>query len=420
MSSQKNIAFILAGGFGKRLGSLTHYYSKPVIYFGNGNRIIDFTIDNCFQSQLKTIGILGHSINYDIYFYIKEKYQNNMDGNQLYYLAPSAKEKVYSGTADALYKNIDFIDNFNPENILVTAGDHVYKMDYNKILDLHTASKADATIAVTKVSLTEASKFGVVETNKKGWVTGFKEKPSIPKSNTVSMGIYVFKWKVLKEQLIADHKNIFSMHDFGMNLIPAMLSSRAKISTYLFEGYWKDVGTLESLWGANMDIIDNKFSHKLNSNLPNGVYSYNSNYIANSANVKNSLISGSCNIFGDVKHSVIEEFVTIEKGAEIIDSVIMPNSHIGQNCRIFKTIVGPDAKIANNIEIGAFSGTTDFIDEELCSGGISLVGPWTFIHEKLKIERNSHISNLKLLHLYDYSDNKYSHKNIKLRFGINP
>jgi len=367
------IAMILAGGHGKRLGSLTHYYSKPAIYFGgNNNRIIDFTLNNCSNSGIETIGVLSQLFSSDLNTYINNIYEWNPEANGVYTLTPASDKSPYSGTADAVYKNIEFVDRFNPDNVLILSGDHIYKMDYKKIINFHQKKGAALTVAATPVPKEEASRFGILNADDTSSVYGFEEKPFCPKSNLASMGIYVFKWSTLKKYLLIDSGDTKSRHDFGKNILPRMLYNCESVYTYMFNQYWKDVGTVDSLWEANMDQI---------------VY----RTISDRNAAGQSIIADGCSIFGKVEHSVLGCSVTIGKGSEIVNSVIMPNVYIGSNVKIYNTIVGANAIIMDDTEIGTDKGTDFFIDRKICSNGISLVSPWLYIGEGIKFRGNSHI-----------------------------
>lgn len=389
MNTKGCVAMILAGGKGTRLGSLTHCYSKPAVYFGGNQRIIDFTMNNCKRSGIKTIGILSQCSPTDLYDYISSSYNNKPQNGGVYMLPPKNNESSYNGTADAVYKNIDFIDRFKPEYVLILAGDHIYSMDYKKILAFHKKTDADVTVASTPVSIVEASRFGILSADENGRIYDFEEKPVNPKSNLASMGIYVFKWSVLKKYLLADNRSKYSLHDFGRNILPKMLYAGELMYTYKFDGYWRDVGTVESLWEANMDLLDNTNGFQLpNEILEENIYM---NGILDETVINQSIIPHNCTILGEVEHSVLGASVTVGKDSEIIDSVIMPGVDIGDNVKIHNAVIGMGVKIMNNVAIGEDTGSDLFIDNRLCSEGISLIAPWIYISKGMRFQKNSHI-----------------------------
>lgn len=399
MSTTRCIAMILAGGRGERLGSLTKYYSKPAVHFGGGNRIIDFTLRNCRRSGIETVGILSQYFSAELHTYINAVNSENSESGNFYMLPSKSNEDLYTGTADAVNKNISFIDDFNPENVLVLAGDHIYDMNYDKMVDYHNEKDADVTIAVTPVPTREASRYGILNSDHNGRVHCFEEKPLCPKGNIASMGIYVFKWSALKKRLLDDRESRKSQHDFGKDILPRMLYDCDPVYAYMFDGYWKDVGTLDGFWEANMHQIDN--SPRVNPNcgnwdiqgLPSGELLYN---LADNAVVTQSIISGGCSIFGRVEHSVLGDGVTVEQGAEIVNSVIMPHVYIGSDVRINNAIIGTNAAVMDGTEIGTHDGTAFFNDSKICSRGISLVSPWLSVDKGLRVRGNSHITHKRL------------------------
>lgn len=399
MSTTRCIAMILAGGRGERLGSLTKYYSKPAVHFGGGDRIIDFTLRNCRKSGIETVGILSQYFAAELHTYINAVNSENPDCGDFYMLPSKSNEDLYMGTADAVNKNIDFIDRFNPENVLVLSGDHIYDMDYDKMVDYHIEKDADVTIAVSPVPTSEASRYGILNSDKNGRVYCFEEKPMCPKGNIASMGNYVFKWSALKKQLLDDSESRKSQHDFGKDILPRMLYDCDPVYAYMFDGYWKDVGTLDGLWEANMHQIDN--SPRVNPNCGKWNISGQSSdslhyYLADNAIVTQSIISSGCAVFGKVEHSVLGDGVTVSPGAEIINSVIMPHAYIGNNVRISNAIIGTSASVMDGTEIGIRGGTTFFNDRKICSRGISLVSPWIIVDEGLRVRGNSHITQKRL------------------------
>ncbi len=360
MSKKEIVAMILAGGQGSRLGVLTKSVAKPAVPFGGKYRIIDFPLSNCSNSGIYTVGVLTQykPLELNAHIGIGNPWDLDRRDGGVSVLPPYQKEKGgnwYKGTANAIYQNIEFIDRYDPEYVLILSGDHIYKMDYSKMLSFHKKNNADATIAVIKVSKEEASRFGIMNTNDDMSIYEFEEKPKNPKSNLASMGIYIFNWKTLKKYLKEDENDKFSSNDFGKNIIPKMIDSNMKMFAYSFDGYWKDVGTIDSLWEANMDLLSK--SNKLNLYDEEWrIYSVNhsspAHYIGKDAEVKNSLVVEGCYIEGEVDNSVISQGVHIGKNSVVKDSVIMPNVKIGDNVVINKSIVGTGASIRKNSTVG--------------------------------------------------------------------
>ena len=397
------IAMILAGGQGSRLGVLTKNVAKPAVPFGGKYRIIDFPLTNCVQSGIDTVGILTQYKPLELNTYIGNGQSWDLDVNDggVYILPPYMREKEgewYKGTANAIYQNIEFIDKFAPEHVLILSGDHIYKMDYNNMLEFHKKNDADITIAMIPVDPSEASRFGILETDAQGKIVTFEEKPKQPKSNTASMGIYIFKWDVLRKELILDEQDPASSKDFGKNVIPKMLNQGSRMFGYRFEGYWKDVGTVESLWQANMDLLD---SDEFDLNDPEWPILSKSalkapHFLGSQAEIVNSLITEGCYINGTVKHSIIADSVEIEKGAKVVDCVIMSGAKIASGAQVYKTIIGEGAVIGEGCIVGVGGGEegTDKYVSPFCSGGVSLVAPGAQVTEKW-IVSNSMITDDK-------------------------
>ncbi|WP_419958235.1 glucose-1-phosphate adenylyltransferase [Psychrobacillus psychrotolerans] len=348
MASKKWIAMLLAGGQGSRLGELTSDLAKPAVPFGGKYRIIDFTLSNCTHSGIDTVGILTQYRPHILNSYIGNGRPWDLDRNNggVSMLPPyQGKDggEWYKGTANAVYQNFHFIDHNDPEYVLVISGDHIYKMDYNKMLEDHMENDAHATIAVIEVPWAEANRFGIMNTNETDQIIQFDEKPQNPKSNLASMGVYIFNWNHLKQYLTEDEEDISSSNDFGKDIIPKMLKNEAKLQAYRFKGYWKDVGTIESLWEAHMDLLEEPSNFKLGD--PNWqIYAGNANhppqYISEDANVTQSLVNEGCLVFGNVDHSVLSYNVQVGSGSNVKNSVIMPNVKIGNNVIIEKAIIG--------------------------------------------------------------------------------
>lgn len=355
------LAMLLAGGQGTRLGVLTEDMAKPAVPFGGKYRIIDFPISNCINSDIDTIGVLTQYRPFELHQYIGNGQPWDLDrlNGGIFVLPPYMRAKSgewYKGTANAIYQNIDFIDRFNPDYVVLLSGDHIYKMNYDKMLDAHKRNRADCTIAVLNVSLEEAHRFGIMETDDTDRIVAFEEKPKKPKSTKASMGIYIFTWDKLRSYLIADEENKESENDFGKNVIPAMLSDGQRMFAYEFDGYWKDVGTISSLWEANMDLLDSKSG--LNIDDPNWkIYARNSaeppQYIAREAVVKNSIVSEGCLVEGDVEHSVISHSCKVGKDAVVRDSILMPGAEVMEGAVVQHSIIGWDAVVGKNAKIGS-------------------------------------------------------------------
>lgn len=359
MKKKKCIAMLLAGGQGSRLGKLTTNIAKPAVSFGGKYRIIDFGLSNCTNSGIDTVGVLVQYKPLILNRYVGTGASWDMavtDGG-VHILPPFAGEtggEWYEGTADAIYHNIDFIDMYNPENVLILSGDHIYKMDYNLMLNEHLDNNADLTVSVIEVPWEEASRFGIMSTDDKGRITKFSEKPKKPDSNLASMGIYIFKWKAMRKALLEDHENDKSSHDFGNDVIPKMLNEKKKLFVYRFEGYWRDVGTVKSYYDSQMDLMDdmeniNVFTKDMkvfsNSNF------YHPQFLGPNANISSSLICNGCTVYGTVKHSILGSGAVVGDGAVIEDSIVLPNAIIGRNCKIKNTIVNEGVIIEDNLEV---------------------------------------------------------------------
>ena len=343
------VAMILAGGRGTRLEALTAKVAKPAVHFGGKYRIIDFPLSNCANSGIDIVGVLTQYESVLLGTYVGAGTKWGLDGKQSLAAILPARERGevgatwYAGTADAIYQNISFIDQYDPEYVLILSGDHIYKMDYDKMLTAHKQRKADATIAVLNVSLKEASRFGIMNTYEDGTIYEFDEKPEKPKSTLASMGIYIFTYKQLRKYLIADAKKEDSKHDFGMNIIPDMLNDNKRLYAYEFDGYWKDVGTVESLWQANMDLLKDKDLDLYNIKKDWKIYTEDTlgkpQIIGDQAKVKNSLITQGCLVNGNVEGSVLFNNVNVGEGAKVIDSVLMPGVLVEEGAEVYKAIV---------------------------------------------------------------------------------
>lgn len=370
---------LLAGGQGSRLYVLTQHMAKPAVPFGGKYRIIDFPLSNCVNSGIDTVGVLTQYQPLVLNEYLGNGQPWDLDRihGGVHVLPPyqsSLGAQWYKGTANAIYQNIPFVDRYDPEYVLILSGDHIYKMDYDKMLSFHKEKKADCTIAVLQVPMEEASRFGIMTADENGTIVDFEEKPKEPKSDLASMGVYIFSWKKLKQYLIDDENNVDSSKDFGKNIIPAMLGANEKMVAYPFEGYWKDVGTLDSLWEANMDLLNPNVPLELYD--PNWkIYSRNPvmppHYISAVANVQNSMVTEGCSVYGTVDFSVLFAGVTIEEGAVVRDSIVMPGAVIKKNSIVEYAIIGEDVVVEENVIIGE---RPEMIDDK-SQWGIAVVGP---------------------------------------------
>lgn len=369
------IAMLLAGGQGSRLLVLTNKTAKPAVPFGGKYRIIDFPLSNCVNSGIDTVGILTQYQPLELNRYIGngQPWGLNRNFGGVHILPPYAQSKKmewYKGTANAVYQNIPFIENYNPKNVIILSGDHIYKMDYSKMLKFHIEHDAECTIAVRDVPMEEASRFGIMNTNPDGSIYEFEEKPANPKSNHASMGVYIFKWDVLRNYLIEDEADQSSKNDFGGNIIPALLRDGRKLFAYAFSGYWKDVGTIHSLWESNMELLDGTFDIRDTSFKTYARnYAKPSSYIAKSSDIKHSFVAEGCSVKGKIEHSVVSTGCTIEEGVQIYNSVIMPDAHIKKGAVIKYAIIGEGAVINENARVG--DDPAQYSEKEW---GISVVG----------------------------------------------
>ena len=361
MKQNSMLAMILAGGRGSRLHDLTNKVAKPAVAYGGKYRIVDFPLSNCANSGIDVVGVLTQYESIQLNSYVAAGGRWGLDAKDsgVYVLPPREKAdenlNVYRGTADAISQNIDFIDKFDPEYVLVLSGDHIYKMNYDKMLAAHKEAKADATIAVIEVPMKEASRFGIMNTDESGRIVEFEEKPEHPKSNLASMGIYIFTWKLLRKMLMADIKNPDSNHDFGKDIIPTMLNDGKTLYAYKFKGYWKDVGTIDSLWEANMDLLSSK--NELDLGDPYWkIYTEDvtalPQYISTEADVKDAYITQGCVVQGEVKHSVLFTGVKVGVGAKVIDSVLMPGAIVEDDAVVQRALVAGGIRIGKGAVVG--------------------------------------------------------------------
>ena len=356
------IAMLLAGGQGSRLYVLTEKTAKPAVPFGGKYRIIDFPLSNCVNSGIDTVGILTQYQPLELNEYIGngQPWNLNKTHSCAQVLPPyerhDKKQGWYKGTANAIYQNIDFIDRFDPEYVVVLSGDHIYKMDYSQMVAYHEKNGAACTIAVRNVPLEEASRFGILNTNPDNTIYEFEEKPKKPKSTNASMGIYCFTWKVMRETLIADEEDPESSNDFGKNIIPRLLNGGHKLMAYNFDGYWKDVGTINSLWEANMELLGKEPEFNIRGDERFKIYARNSafpsSYIDASAKIVGSFVAEGCEVYGTVRHSVVSVGCTIGEGALIEDSVVMPGVVVESGAIVRHAILGENSKVCRNAVVG--------------------------------------------------------------------
>jgi len=381
VSKKKCIAMLLAGGQGSRLGLLTKEVAKPAVPFGGKYRIIDFPLSNCTNSHIDTVGVLTQYSPLELNRYIGNGAPWDLDLNNggVFVLPPYQGLKGaewYKGTANAIYQNIGFIDQYDPEYVLILSGDHIYKMDYNKMLEFHVSRNADVTIAVRPVPMKVASSFGIMNTDETDRIIEFEEKPAVPKSNLASMGVYIFTWKLLREYLINDENDPASKNDFGKNIIPKMLNDGKVMMAHRFEDYWKDVGTIASLWEANMDLLKENPEFDLTDYRWN-IYARTPvmppHFIGENAKVDCSMIAEGCEVFGTATGSVLFAGVTVEDGAIVEDSVIMPNTKIKAGAVVRRAIIAENCVIQNGCVVG---------EEE---GDIALIGQDTVLPEGFKV-----------------------------------
>ena len=384
------IAMLLAGGQGSRLGILTQNIAKPAVPYGGKYRIIDFPLSNCVNSGIYTVGVLTQYQPLELNDYIGNGQAWDLDraDGGVHILSPYQQIKGtewYKGTANAIYQNINFIDRYNPEYVLILSGDHIYKMDYSKMLSYHKEKNADCTIAMLEVPWEEASRFGLMLVNDDGSISEFEEKPKNPRSNKASMGVYVFTWKKLRQYLLDDESNPESSNDFGHDLIPAMHKAGERLFAYQFDGYWKDVGTIDSLWEANLDLLNPQVDLDLTDSSWK-IYSKNPvvgpHYVADGAKLQNSMVAEGCEISGEVDFSVLFANVEVEEGAVVRDSIIMPNSVIRKGAVVQYAIVAENVEVESGATVGARPEEMSNLDD----WGVSVVGAG------LKVGKNARVA----------------------------
>lgn len=407
MIKKEMIAMLLAGGQGSRLGVLTSKVAKPAVAFGGKYRIIDFPLSNCINSGVDTVGVLTQyqplRLNTHIGIGIPWDLDRNIGGVTV--LPPyekSANSEWYTGTANAIYQNIDYIDSFNPEYVLILSGDHIYKMDYEAMLDFHKENNAEVTIAVMPVPMEEAKRFGIMITDENKKITDFEEKPEHPRSNLASMGIYIFNWKTLKEALVINAEQ--PALDFGKHVIPYCHKKEAPLFAYEFNGYWKDVGTLSSYWEANMELIDIVPEFNLYEEYWK-IYTSSTilppQYISENSVIERSIIGEGSNIYGKVYNSVIGCGVTIGEGTVVRDSIIMNETCIGKGCELYKAIVAENVAINDNVKLGIGDEVPNETDPHIYNSGMVTIGEKSVIPKGIQVGKNSVIFGVTTPDDYD-------------------
>lgn len=401
MVNKKCIAMLLAGGQGSRLGVLTKNMAKPAVPFGGKYRIIDFPLSNCTNSGIDTIGVLTQykPLKLNSYIGIGQPWDLDRLNGGVTILPPYTKQtsgEWYSGTANAIYQNIEFIEIYKPEYVLVLSGDQIYKMDYARMLEYHEERKADVSIAVLEVPWEEASRYGIMSADDKNRITEFTEKPKNPASNNASMGIYIFNWKKLRQYLIEDQNTSGSSNDFGKDIIPRMLRNGERMYAYPFKGYWRDVGTIRSLWEANMDLLEEK--PKLNLYDPEWkIYSRNPveppHFIAPGANVRRCIVTEGGIIHGDVYHSVLFSGVTVGRGSKIHNSILMPNVKVGENSVIENAIVAENTIVGDGCYLGYKMRTEEEDRQEVRESEITVIGENLTLSSGFKLDKGNMIDS---------------------------
>ena len=423
MIKKEMIAMLLAGGQGSRLGVLTAKVAKPAVSFGGKSRIIDFPLSNCINSGIDTVGVLTQyqplRLNSHIGIGIPWDLDRNVGGVTV--LPPyekSSNSEWYTGTANAIYQNLEYMEQYNPDYVLILSGDHIYKMDYKIMLDYHKANNADITIAAMPVPMEEASRFGIVVTDEDNRITEFEEKPTQPKSNLASMGIYIFSWKVLKEALIKlkDQNEC----DFGKHVIPYCFENNKRIFAYEYNGYWKDVGTLSSYWEANMELIDIIPVFNLYEEFWK-IYTRTDTippqYIGENAYIEKSIIGDGTEIYGKVYNSVIGAGVVIEEGTVVRDSIIMNNSVIGKDSIVTKSIIAEDVQIGSHVELGAGEEAENVFKPKIYNSGLVTVGECSVIPDNVTVGKNTAISGETTID--DYQEGQLASGGIIIKAGDN-
>lgn len=412
MKRNEMMAMLLAGGQGSRLGILTMDKAKPAVALGGKYRIIDFPMSNCVNSGVDTVGVLTQyqPLTLNAHIGIGVPWDLDRVNGGVSILAPHMREgeigSWYSGTANAIYQNIDYIDSCNPEYVLILSGDHIYKMDYSAMLKYHKENNADATIAVLEVPMEDASRFGIMNADENDKIYEFEEKPEHPKSNLASMGIYIFTWSNLRKALIEDEK-IHPDSDFGKHIIPKMLGEGQSLYAYRFKDYWKDVGTIESYWAANMELIKTLPEFNLYEDFWK-IYTKSDyqppQYTGENASIKTSIVSEGAQIYGSIEHCVISKNVTIEEGAVVKDSIIMEGCVIGKNAVLDRVIVDQNTVIGDNVKMGLWDNIPNEQKPKIYNTGITVIGSDTVVPDNIEIGKNCVVYGKTTAE--DYSESK--------------
>ena len=412
MKRNEMMAMLLAGGQGSRLGILTMDKAKPAVAFGGKYRIIDFPMSNCVNSGVDIVGVLTQyqPLTLNAHIGIGVPWDLDRVNGGVSILAPHMREgeigSWYSGTANAIYQNIDYIDSCNPEYVLILSGDHIYKMDYAAMLKYHKENNADATIAVLEVPMEDASRFGIMNADENDKIYEFEEKPEHPKSNLASMGIYIFTWSNLRKALIEDEK-IHPDSDFGKHIIPKMLGENQSLYAYRFKDYWKDVGTIESYWAANMELIKTLPEFNLYEDFWK-IYTKSDyqppQYTGDNASIKTSIVSEGAQIYGSIEHCVISKNVTIEEGAVVKDSIIMEGCVIGKNAVLDRVIVDQNTVIGDNVKMGLWDNIPNEQKPKIYNTGITVIGSDTVVPDNIEIGKNCVVYGKTTAE--DYSESK--------------
>lgn len=396
MVKKEMVALLLAGGQGSRLGVLTKKVAKPAVLYGGKYRIIDFSLSNCINSGIDTVGVLTQyqPLKLNSHIGIGKPWDLDRMNGGVTILSPYMKEESgewYAGTADAVRQNLDYVDKISPEYVVILSGDHIYKMDYSRMLEFHKSNRAEATISVIEVPIEEASRYGIMNAEESGRVYEFEEKPEKPRSTLASMGVYIFNWRVLREHLVRDNGDSSSEHDFGKNIIPEMLGDGRSLWAYKFRGYWRDVGTVQAFWESNMDLIQrvpefNLFDPNWKIYTPNPVKP--AHYIGPSGSVKTSVIAEGCMIYGTVRNSVIFPGVVIEESSYVEDSIIMSNSVVGKASAVRRSILSEGVCVGREVRIGEGENTANFEKPAIYNSGITVIGEKAHIPDECIIGRN--------------------------------